>query len=215
MQSDERYTVPLYSIPLAAFHLGMNPQTLRYWASRDSLLTVLEGGSGQPTLPFMALAEAQVFREFRRAGLSMQAVTTGMRQVRKFLGDRLLLEGVLAHDGRDILMNLAASGDAQWTRARDLQGGLPKVIEIGLRPIEWDAHGIPQAVCLTAYEEADVIADPRFAFGQPIIRDARVRVEDILSLFKAGETIQTVSYEMNVAPTTVESIVRTHVALAA
>jgi hypothetical protein len=34
-----------------------------------------------------------------------------MRVVRAELGDRMLKKGMLAHDGQDILMNLAASGD--------------------------------------------------------------------------------------------------------
>jgi uncharacterized protein (DUF433 family) len=215
MIEDERFTVPLYTIGLAASHLGMRPGTLRNWVNQDHLMTNLPAGPQQPRLPFIALAEAQVYQELRKAGLSMQAITTGMGKVRKHLGERMLREGVLAHDGRDILMNLAEQGDTEWTRARDLQGGLPKVIETGLKPITWDEQGIPESVRLTAYDSAPEVADPRYAFGQPIIEGTLVRVEDVLALFKAGDTIQLVSDEMDIPATVVESIVRTHVALAA
>lgn len=215
MADDERFTMPLYTIGLAASYLGMRPETLRQWVNKDNLLTSVPAKAQQPRLPFAALAEAQVYREFRKAGLSMQAITTGMRQVRQHLGARILRQGVLAHDGRDILMNLADRGNAEWTRARDLQGGLPQVIDIGLRPITWDSQGLPETVRLTTYDAVPVIADMRYAFGQPVVQGTMVRVEDVLALFKAGEPIQVVSEEMDIAPAFVESIVRTHVTLAA
>ncbi|MDR1266070.1 MAG: DUF433 domain-containing protein [Propionibacteriaceae bacterium] len=215
MDRDERYTVPLYTIGLAASHLGLNPEKLRRWINKDNLLTSLPAAGQQPRLPFIALVEAQIYRELLRAGLPLRAITTGMGRVRQHLGERMLRQGVLAHDGRDILMNLAAQGDTQWTRAKDLQGGLPQVIETGLRLITWDDRGFPEAVRLTAYDSTPVIADHRYAFGQPIIAGTTVRVDDILALFKAGDTIQSVSDEMDLPPVVVESIVRTRVALAA
>ncbi|MCL1898340.1 MAG: DUF433 domain-containing protein [Micrococcales bacterium] len=214
-KTDERYTVPLYTIGLAASHLGMKPATLGSWVNKKELLTSVPAKRPFPQLPFMGLVEAQVCFELRRAGLSMQAITGGMRQVRQRLGSRMLLEGVLAHDGKNILMNLAKSGDPEWTRAIDLQGGLPQVIEIGLRLVTWDSEGIPQTVRLSAYQDAVVTADPRYAFGQPVIQGTTVRVEDVLSLFKAGDPIETVCAEMDIPQAVVESIVRTHVALAA
>jgi uncharacterized protein (DUF433 family) len=205
---DDRFTVPLYTVPSAASHLGMKSSRLRDWAKKDSLLTTIDAESRYPRLPFIALVEAQVYQELLGAGLSLQAIRTGMAKVREQLGPRMLARGVLAHDGRDILMNLASAGDPEWTRARDLQGGLPRVIEMGLRPVTWDEQGIPQSVQLTAYHDADVIADPRIAFGQPVINRTRVRVEDLLSLFKAGESIDVVAEEMDIPPSSVESIVR-------
>jgi uncharacterized protein (DUF433 family) len=215
MALDDRFTVPLYTIGLAASHLGMKPATLARWANKSGLLTTVPATPKFPRLPFIALAEAQVYQAFKEAGLSMQAITSAMENVRKELGPRMLQKDVLAHDGSEILMNLAASGDPSWTRARDMQGGLPKVIEIGLKPISWDEAGLPETVRLTAYGSAPVIADYRYSFGQPIIEGTMVRAENVVSMFKAGDTIETVAEEMDISPTIVESIVRTHVALAA
>lgn len=215
MAVDDRYDLPLYTVGLAALHLGMQATRLQRWARRDGLITSVPAAGAQPRLPFIALAEAQVYLEFRRAGLSMQAVTSGMTRVREQLGVRMLAAGVLAHDGREILMNLADGADPAWTRARDLQGGLPQIIEIGLRPITWDSEGVPQTVHLTAYEGVHVVADHRYSFGQPILDDSGVRVDDIVALFKAGESVLSVADEMAITPSAVESIVRTRVALAA
>jgi len=215
MTTDTRFTLPLYTVALAAFHLAMPASTLHTWGAKSGLLTTVPGQGLQPRLPFIGLAEAQLYRELRRAGLSMQAITTGMSAVRQELGDRMLQRGILAHDGRDILMNLATSGDPHWERARDKQGGLPKIIELGLKPIIYTDDDLPGRVRLTAYDKISVIADPQYAFGQPIIESSGVRVEDILGMFKAGEKVSTVAEEMGVSHDDVESIVRTHLALAA
>ena len=215
MTTDTRFSIPLYTVGLAAFHLSMAPGTLRQWISKADLLTTVPGRGREPRLPFMGLVEAQVYHELRKAGLSMQAITTGMLAVRRELGGRMLMRGVLAHDGRDILMNLATGGDPEWERARDKQGGLPKIIDLGLKPIIYIDDDLPGRVRLTAYGETFVVADPNFAFGQPIVESSRTRVEDILSMFKAGEKVTTVAEEMGVSRDDVESIVRTHLALAA
>ena len=215
MTTDPRFTLPLYTISLAAFHLLMPTSTLNAWAGRAGLLTMVPGEGREPRLPFIGLVEAQLWWDLRKAGLSMQAISTGMSAVRRELGDRMLERGALAHDGREILMNLASSGDSQWERARDRQGGLPKVIEIGLRPIVYTHDNLPGRVRLTAYGETPVVADPHFAFGQPMVESSGARVEDILGLFKAGEKVSTVAEEMGVSHDDVESIVRTHLVLAA
>ncbi|MDR2114451.1 MAG: DUF433 domain-containing protein [Bifidobacteriaceae bacterium] len=216
MTNDTRFTLPLYTVPLAASFLGMHRTTLNSWVGKPHLLTVLPGQRLEPRIPFMGLVEAQFYGELRRAGLSMQAIASGMKAVRHDLGDRMLERGVLAHDGKDILMNLASAGDnPEWERARDRQGGLPEIIEIGLKPIIYVDDDLPGRVRLTAYGNTSVVADPRFAFGQPIVEASGSRVEDILSLFKAGEAVSTVAEEMGVSTDDVESIVRMHLALAA
>ncbi|MDR0593353.1 MAG: hypothetical protein LBG60_08915 [Bifidobacteriaceae bacterium] len=186
MTSDSRFTVPLYSVALAAFHLAMPSSTLNGWAGKAGLLTSLPGSGREPRLPFIGLVEAQFYRELRKAGLSMQAITAGMREVRAELGDRMLEKGVLAHDGLDILMNLATRGNPDWERARDHQGGLPKIIEIGLKPVVYVDDDLPGRIHLTAYGGALVVADPRYSFGQPIVESSGARVEDILGMFKGG-----------------------------
>jgi uncharacterized protein (DUF433 family) len=210
---DDRFDVPLYTIREAASHLAMPHQTLATWVAKDGLVRSLEEPARNgPRLPFIALAEAQLYRELRKAGLSMQAITAGMRRVRRVLGRDMLREGALASDGVDILMKLDdADGGRDWVRARDEQGSLKGVVEIGLSPITWAADGYPQVVRLTAYPGIAVVADPQRAFGQPIVKGTRARVIDIVSLFKAGESVATVAEEMDVPTAAVESIVRVHV----
>jgi uncharacterized protein (DUF433 family) len=210
MTRDSRFTLPLYNLKPTAFHLAMPPSTLRNWAYADNLLTTLPGEGREPRLPFIGLVEAQLYVELRKAGLSYRAIASGMRVVRRELGDRMLERGVLAHDGTDIVMNLA-SGDPDWERARDRQGGLKDVVEIGLRPIVYTEDNLPGRLHLTAYQDTSVVADPRFAFGQPILEHSGARVEDVVSLFRGGETLAGVAAETGASTNAVESIIRTHV----
>lgn len=216
VMGDVRYDVPLYTIAEAAVHLRMSDETLRRWVRRGDLIRSVPPETPRSArLPFIAIAEAQFYLQLRRDGLTLPAIVTGMAAVRRALGERMLARGRLAHDGRDILMNLADdSAAAEWARARDQQGGLPGVIERGLTPITWAEDGYPQRVRLTAYEEADVIVDPRFAFGQPIVADRGVRAEDIIQMFRAGDSVSDVADEFGVDPRIVEAIVRTHVVAA-
>lgn len=214
---DTRFTVPLYTIRAAAYHLGMNTGKLNHWVQKEDLITALPPETQRGArLPFIALVEAQLYCEFRRGGLSLQAIASGMRAVRNALGSEMLREGRLACDGKDILMNLArTSDDPEWTRARDLQTAIPKIVDEGLRLITWDDQQYPQTVKLIAYGDTNIVADYRYAFGQPIIQGTRTRVDDVIQLFKAGETLQTVCSELLIDTAAAESILRTHVAIAA
>jgi uncharacterized protein (DUF433 family) len=210
MTADMRFDVPLYTVAEIARLLDMPARTLQRWTKRDGLIHTLKPETPRsPSLPFIAVAEAQFYRQLRREGLSLQAITAGMKVVRQKLGDQMLMQGRLAHDGTNILMNLPdADAATGWTVARTMQGGIPGVIERCLQPIVWDKDEFPQKVRLTAYEGADIIIDPRFAFGQPIVAKNGVRADDIFEMFKAGDSMETVSAEFGVEPAVIEAIVR-------
>ena len=185
--------------------------------NKNRLLTVgVPETSRGPRLPFIALVEGQLFTVFRELGLSLQAITSGMVAIRKELGNDLLKKGCLATDGKDILLNYALSQtDPQWTHARDMQIGIPKVIEEGLQLIRWADDDYPQSVKLKVYGYSDVIADPRIAYGHPVIEGTRTRVEDVVSLFKAGEPFGVIAQEFQIDEAVVQDIIRPHVKLAA
>ncbi len=84
------------------------------------------------------------------------------------------------------------------------------MIETGLNHVQFDSDGRPGRVTLETFGGADVIVDPRLAFGQPIIEAQGVRVEDVADLFFAGESIGFVCDEFGVPHATVEAIVRAY-----
>ena len=71
------------------------------------------------------------------------------------------------------------SGDPYWERARDRQGGLPKIIDLGLQPIIYTDDDLPGRVRLTAYGETRVVTDPNYAFGQQLDVHVLVHCRDI------------------------------------
>jgi len=216
---DVRFDVPLYTTAEAAAHLGLARSTLRYWVTQHRLIHRIEPETPQSaSLPFIAIPEAQFIRGLRNAGLTFNAVAVGIRSLRLHLGlEYIVHRDKLAHDGREILVNLADSGvEPEWTQARDGQRGIPGIIEESLSTIEeWASDEYPQRVKLPTYGGADVIVDPRFAFGQPIIERRGVRVEDVAQMFLAGDKIDTVTAEFDVDRETVESIVRVYARRAA
>jgi uncharacterized protein (DUF433 family)/DNA-binding transcriptional MerR regulator len=207
---DPRFDVPLYTVSEAARHLDLAPSTLRYWIAQKGIVrSIAARVRGEATLPFVALAQIEFIRGLRREGLSLRAVNEGVTALAKELGREWLVRSRLAHDGADILVRLAES-DNEWGRARDGQAGIPGVMELGMQTIAFDSAGMPERVTLTTYESADVIIDPRFAFGQPVIQGRGVRIEDIAQLFFAGEPISVVSEEFDISTETVEAVVRVY-----
>jgi uncharacterized protein (DUF433 family) len=208
---DVRVDVPLYTLTEVAEFVEVPKSTLRYWVTNKQLVRALpRDRRGDAYLPFMAVAEAEFIHNMRRSGLRLAAVEEGVTALRKHLGPGWLQRDRLAHDGVDILRNLADQGDPEWTRARDAQAGIPGYIDIGLEHIEFDTDGIPGRVRLAKYAGAEVIIDPRFGFGQPILDEQGVRVQDVAELFLAGDSIAVVSEEFGVAEPVVESIVRSY-----
>lgn len=204
---DIRFDVPLYTVQEAALHVGVAPSTLRYWIDPKGLVKVLPAPRGHACVPFIGLAEVQFIHGLRASGLTLRAVEEGVEALRDELGADYLRRDTLAHDGRDILVRLAKNNQA-WTRARDGQAGIEGVVELGLQHIDFDSMGVPQRLTLRGYGDADIISDVRFAFGQPIVAARGVRVEDLLQLFYAGESIEVVGEEYGVDPLIVQSIVR-------
>lgn len=213
---DSRRTVPLYTSGELARYLNRPVRTVREWMADEFLLptVVRRSGSKGPNIAFFGLVQAQLVNELRRQGLSMQAIRAGLSNARAVLGDRLLEEGRLATDLREIIVNLGESERQEWFRARDWQGGIPGLIEHGLQVIEWSS-GYPQTVRLAAYQDVEVIADPRFAGGQPIDAATGTRIDELVNFFQAGDGVDDIAREFGVDRRVVEAAIRCHLPAAA
>ncbi|WP_454293811.1 MerR family transcriptional regulator [Salana multivorans] len=207
---DPRYDLARYTVRDVAEFVGMSEETLRRWVGRGDLVTALQPESPRSArLPFVAVAEAQFFHHLRREGLTLRAITEGMAAVQRELGPRMLQKGRLAHDGKDVLVNLTdAEATAEWERARDRQGGIKGIIEKALIPITWGDDGLPTRVSLDRYPGLDVAIDHGVAFGRPILLTEGVRVEDVVDLWLAGDDIRDVAREFGLAPHVVEALAR-------
>jgi uncharacterized protein (DUF433 family) len=213
---DKRFRVPLFTIDEAAHHLGLPRTTLKDWTCRQAGPAPLVHRVVNPSapraasLPFVAVIEAHMLRGFRELGLSAQGLRDSVARLRLRLDDEYALATrKVATDGVDLLIDMSRHGEpAEWTRAIDSQAVIGEVIEDYLKFVRWEKDRYPDRLTLKTYQGADVIIDPRFAFGQPVLERQKVRVEDILDAFWAGEGYVTIAGEFGVRADEVEAVVR-------
>ncbi|HET6986879.1 MAG TPA: DUF433 domain-containing protein [Kribbella sp.] len=209
---DRRFDVPLYTRAEVALQLGLPATTLGDWL-RSGALEAVSGGRGEPTITFAGLVETHMLRHLRHAGLSLQAIGEAAIALRSRAGRRYPLAwSGLAHDGRDLLIEIAAEGrDQGWERIRDSQGGLPGVLRRGSAAIGWSDDGYAGTLRLVIYHDIDVIVDPEKAHGQPIVEGSDVHVEDVVDHVRTGSSYREIATKFGLEDFEVEALVRPHI----
>jgi len=213
---DIRFSVPLFTIAEAAHHLGLARSTLRDWTLREAgpapIVHRLQPESPHaPSLPFVAVVEAHMVRGFRELGLTAGELRKSVSRLRRILGDEYALATRrVGTDGVNLLIDMADSiENPSWEQARDGQQVIGEVIDRYLKFVHWDPPDVHATrLKLKAYQGADVIIDPRFAFGQPVLEPEKVRVGDILDAFWAGEGYRSIASEFGVKPGEIEAVIR-------
>ena len=216
MDLDMRFSVPLFTIEEAARHLGLARSTLRDWTLREAgpapMVHRLRPESPRSaSLPFIAMVEAHMIRGFRELGLTPAELRKSVTRIRRTVGDEYALATRrVATDGRNLLIDMAGSFESpSWERARDGQGVISEVIDRYLKFVHFDPpDAYATRLRLRTYQGADVIIDPRFAFGQPVLARDKIRVGDILDVFWAGESYRRIATEFGVRPGEVEAVIR-------
>ncbi|TCC53202.1 DUF433 domain-containing protein [Kribbella capetownensis] len=209
---DPRFDLPLYTRAEVALQLGLPATTLGDWL-RSGALEARSGGRGEPTITFAGLVETHMLRQLRYAGLSLQAIGEAAVALRSRAGRHYPLAwSGLAHDGRDLLIEIAAEGREQgWERLRDSQGGLPGVLRRGSAAIGWSDDGYAGTLRLVIYHDVDVVVDPARAGGQPLVEGSEVRVEDVIDRVRTGATYREIAAKFNLEDFEVEALVRPHI----
>jgi uncharacterized protein (DUF433 family) len=223
VEREIRFDVALFTAREAAQHLGIPRSTLRAWltSSVDAATLVhrvepdVRNGS---SIPFISMIEAHVLRGFRTLGLTAGEIKAAATRLRRELGtEYALASSRLATDGVSLLVDMSDDWEhPRWERARDGQRVIDEMIRDFLRFVTWrPSDEYPTRLKLPTYRGADVIIDPRFGFGQPVLERSKVRVEDILDAFRAGAAHSVVADEFGVEPAEVEAIVRAQLRTAA
>lgn len=207
---DPRFDLPLYTRAEVALHLGLPATTLGDWL-RSGALEAGSGGRGEPTITFAGLVETHMLRHLRRTGLSLQAIGEAAVALRSRAGRHYPLAwSGLAHDGRDLLVEIAAEGrDAGWERIRDSQGGFPGVLRRGSAAIGWADDGYAGTLRLVIYHDIDVIVDPARSYGRPMVDD--VPVEDVIDEVRSGASYREIAAKFHLEDFEVEALVRPHI----
>ena len=228
---DSRFDVPLYTFAEAARALDVSPTTLATWGRGYTrrppgrrpvvgapIITALaEVHRGEPSIPFVGLAEGMVLAAMRQARVPMQRVRPALDVLSKEMGiTHALASKRLFTDGAELLYDYAEESsdpDAgvakQLVVVRNGQHLFVEVVQRYLRRIEYSpADGYAQLIRLPAYQVAEVVADPTRSFGQPIFARGGARVADVLGRFWAGEELIAIADDYGVPLTDIEDVVR-------
>jgi uncharacterized protein (DUF433 family) len=211
--ADTRFAVPLYTPTEVAQHLHIPTSTVGRWSSATAaglpLMHRLAPESPRSaSIPFIALTEAHILRSFRDAGVSMPKIKETVGALRREFDDPYALARKdLGTDGVEVVRRVQDDSGPGYYVPRTGQQAFSEVLEDCLRYVTWDDR-YPVRLGLPAYAGADVVVDTRFGFGQPVFRESKVRVEDVVDLFFAGETIRTVAEQYGVSEDEVEVAVR-------
>lgn len=217
--SIDKFHAPLYTQAEAARFLDLSESTFRNWArgyhaviggrevdGAPILSTVERAGSRGPNIPFVGLAEGYALSAIRKAGVPLQRIRPALER----LGAEMNIHHALASqrlftDGAEVLFDYAArtGGDEadavrELVVVRDGQRVFNDVVDGYLQQITFGADGFATAVPLPGFRKAQLVADVRRSFGQPIFRRGGVRLEDAVSLFKAERDIEVVSEEYGI-----------------
>lgn len=91
---------------------------------------------------------------------------------------------------------------------RNGQGVFNEVVASYLRRVEFGSDGYARLIRLPAYEIAELVVDPERSFGQPVFARGGARLEDALSMFRAGESLDVVAEEYGIPIDELEDTVR-------
>lgn len=227
----DRFATPLYTMAEAARYLDVPASTFATWTQgyrrqapgrREvtgvAVLTAVRRGGGRgPMIPFVGLAEGLVLTALRRSHVPLQRIRPALAKLQQELGLRHALASKrLYTDGAEVLYDYAEHGeDAVAAKAarelvvvRNNQRVFNEIVDAYLRRLDFDSDGYVRLIHLPAYEVADVVVDPTRGFGQPIFARGGARIEDALSLFRAGEPLDDVAEEYGVPREHLEDAVR-------
>lgn len=228
-RDDLRFSIALYTLAEAGRALDVPASTFATWAkgyirrpagrpptAGAPVVTAFDAEPGQPTVPFVGLAEGVVLAAVRRLGVPLQRVRPALEALSKEIGlEHALASRRLCTDGAEILFDYAqhAGGDKATAAGglvvvRSGQRVFRPLIEQYLQRIEYGEDGYASIVRLPAYEHAEVLADPSRSFGQPIFGRGGARVSDVLDRFWAGDDIRTLTEEFGVPAEQIEDVLR-------
>jgi uncharacterized protein (DUF433 family) len=214
---DPRVARAAFTLRETAGYLGLPGSTMHSWARPTGgarpLITCFRAHGREATVPFIGFAEAYVLAAFRRAGVPMQRIRPAVEVLSSGIGiEHALASERLYTDGAEVLYDYAsAEGDEDLgglTVVRTNQRQFQEVVRDYLKRITYGEDGWASRVRLPIYGRADVVVDPRRAFGMPVVVHGGARVEDLVDRFVAGDTIADIADDFGVPETEVEDVVR-------
>ena len=200
-ETDLRVTQPLYTLSETARLLELPRSTMHAWAfpiDGPPLITIVRKAGYGATVPFIGFAEAFVISMARRAGVPRRRIRPNVEAVQTRAGGvpHALAHRLVFTDGAEIL--LAHAGEDDLSVPRTWQQQMRLTVENQLRLISFAGDGYAERIRLPKYEVAEVTVDPKVASGRPLIESGGARVEDVISRYRAGDSIESIASDFEV-----------------
>ncbi|MDQ3565917.1 MAG: DUF433 domain-containing protein [Pseudomonadota bacterium] len=220
-QQDLRNT-PAYGIPEAAGYLRLPVSTLRAWMLGQRYRDRGEPKFFKPVieiadpnnrhLSFINLVEAFVLAGVRRKhDISLPKVRKAVAYLRRtFDTKRPLAEEKFQTDGVDLFVEKFGSliGATQEGQVQ-----MREIIHDRLKRVVRDPRGMPEKIVLfpagrEKARSADVVIDPKFSSGRPILDGLGVRTAILAERFDAGDNVEVLAREYDAPPEAVQNAIR-------
>ena len=220
-EADPRVDRALFTLRESAAYLDMTFSTLQRWArprDEEPLVTVFPRAGRSATVPFVGFAEAFVLGALRSAGVPLQRIRPAVQRLSDEVGVAHALASERVYtDGAELIFDYAKSTDdpSLLTVLRTGQQHFTEVIREDLSRITYGSDGWAEQIRLPAYANAEVVVDPRQAFGQPFVVHGGARVEDLLDRFQAGDSFGDIAADFGVPPAEVADVIRVALRLSA
>jgi uncharacterized protein (DUF433 family) len=214
---DLRVARPIFTLRETAAYLGIPKSTVQWWAGQPDgktpLITRFPREGRQATVPFIGFIEAYVLSSFRRAGVPMQRIRPAVEVLAKEIGvDHALASKRLYTDGAEVLYDFATKEGEDdlmdLVVLRTKQRQFAHVVREYLKQIHYGGDGWASSVKLPSYENAEVVVDPKIAFGLPLVVRGGARVEDLVDRFQAGDSVKEIATDFGVPADQVEDVIR-------
>lgn len=213
---DARVARAIFTLRETAGYLAVPKSTVHDWArpaGGNSLITCLPRRGAQATVPFIGFAEAYVLSAFRRAGVPLQRIRPAVDALSRTIGlEHALASRRMYTDGAEVLYDYAAERDEddllELVVVRTGQHQFSEVLRDYLKRIRYGSDGWASRVRLPSYRHAEVVVNPRIAFGLPLVVHGGARVEDLVDRFVAGDSVAEIADDFGVPHDEVEDVIR-------
>jgi len=216
-KTDARVSEPLFTVREAAIFLGVKPSTFQDWAHgyrhHKAVVLSLPARHGHPNVPFIGLAEGLVLAAFRQTGVPLQRIRPALAYLDKEIGlQNALASRGLYSDGAEVLYDYAARHEVEdisgLVVVRKQQKVFVPIVQQYLRRISYAADGWADELRLPGYGNSGVVVTLRRAFGRPILDRVRVRVEDVIDRWNAGDGVAEIAEDFGLTVAEVEDVIR-------
>ncbi len=211
------HELPIYTVTDASNFLHIPLATVRTWTTGRQYPVKAGKSSFKPIVPvrqgklsFLQLVELYILRALRTVHrVEIDSVRKALKYAEAELGiSRLLLSNKLLTGGGDLfieeygeLISLNKSG----------QLALKEILRSYLGRVDRDSHDVP--IRLYPYvshernEDKKIVIDPRVSFGYPTLKGTGIKTSVIVSRIDAGETLEEVANDYELAPEQIKSAV--------